>query len=1747
MNKSRQDVKYLLPTQRWPLLIVSILTPFILLSVFLLSANTAGAGPLAPAADISGTVINPDGSAITDTTWVCLYHFSPNPDEGVDWDECKDTAVGGSFVFTGSMVPLGNLIVVADAPWYSDLFPSLPKPFHLANPADIIDLGPVTLTYASFAGMVYEPGGMTPADGGWISVVEIVDEDWKELAGGDYQTGTYAVGGVPSGDFMLVAHPPGDSPFWHSDLVPVAVTEGSQYTVGATQLISLELTMAQLLVYVDDPASDPITANVHLWDEWGFDMWREATPDHLASFGDLDVGGVYMLEAWPRWEDIPDVANSMVMTVAIGAGSISRTLSLQQPTIVGTIETPEGNPLPQAYEGDDPIPHPAEVYVQNVHEGWEVTMLVNPAGEFGLALPNGECVLEAHPYGNLAFTYTKSLREYFVLAGTVILPELDLGYIRLTYPSVVGDVFDPEGNPLPPDACLNVWLENMSGEWEASVWYCGGQDGPYMLGGVPDGDYWLKTDGVPELGFFPPDSILVHVPTNSQYDPDAVQFHDLHLVGAQLEVFIEHPPGTLVPAHVVLWDEWGFEAWSDHTLDRPAQFGGIPSGDYWLQAWPTWQDIPALANSDKEPIHIGEAPISHTLYLNVPDVTGTVETPEGDPLPPAHDEAGNWVPHPAEVHVHNTDWSVDIWATTNPTGEFSLSLPDGDYKLVAKPLHNLVFEYTKSDVQPFSLTPAVSRPHSLGYIPLTYPRVWGIVVDWEGNPIPTWVDLWNEDGSYWDGDDTYWYGSEMKPFLFGGMPEGHYYVQANPPTNNPQGYGPSNIEEFTIPPTYTEQITLYLGIANVLGDVRLPPDDPFCPDCPVPWADVKVLHDPNDGFEKWATTGEDGRFAFTLEPGDYALEVKLPHEWLAEWNPPPPEPFTLGEPPDQYHTTLYLQPSTERILVTGQVLTPPSGDPPPLGSAWIGLCDDEGLCFGNDVAASGRYTVSVIPGIYKVWVWVDPATGFAPPLHNGFLVLVEGDRELAPIWLRAFGDRTARVSGRVMLVSGQGLDGVPMEAWTDEGDWVMTETAGGGYYTLNLFPGHWHGGPMLTPEQEDEYIVLPPRIRDGRLEPGAVATGANFYLARRNATIQGQVVEVGQTTPITDIDAVVFVELCANARCQVIDESQVQTGAFELKVRTGFTYTQGVWLPSGGYIPGPPVTVTMVSTLTTGVQVSVIEAGTRIWGRLLDGDTLQPVEVNANVYGHNSAGLWVEDALRRGDDPYQYNLYVPTPVDEPITWTLGLWVDPSEGYIADPAHPRYRVVVNPGDTSVGQIMYVEKLDTFIVGRVGIREGLVFTPTRHAWVFAEGITGTTEGLYFEAQTNASGIFTMPVLPGEYEVGAYLPPDMVGNFFPPLLQSWSGMGDNPVQLHLRHRPTVGALDICGNLSVSPTASISDTAPIFVSGWSEDGDYSEVTGTIAGGYCLPVISGTTWHLWAAYEDRGDDAFYMSLEKTIKVGNASVSGVNLRLNKSPYDLPDAECWTYDPSRFKRFSLPAWSDMPEPLVEIQANTMPVTDDVTICAVPAIAVPNGQRLLGFAYEMEARDSDGNLITEDFNKSVRFLFYLGANALDDADPEELGLGFYSTARGEWVSLDDIFFDWDDPYWFFTGKIDHFSRFGILSPPVVEETESTLNLVEIAGPTTGVMTQTYTFTATVAVTGTNSLPLTYTWQATDYPTPTVQGVASSTLESTITYSWTMAGDKVITVTVTDGLHSIQDTHTITIASGYEIYLPLVMRNT
>ncbi|MBN1890982.1 MAG: carboxypeptidase regulatory-like domain-containing protein [Thermoflexales bacterium] len=1958
--------------RRWPVLLLCLLVPLALLSAGMAGAEQGrqrdaaadlGRGSQQVAAALSGTVVNPDGSAITGAAEVYLWHMDPSGDWR-DWEtQVSAPASGGGFSFDLGAIPSeylpGPFFLQAESAWNSPYFRSLVRQVNVPDVSIPITWGNVTLTYASFAGVVFEPDEATPASNGRVGVDKLVAGRLHEVAWGDYdESGAYAVGGVPGGDGWLVAHAPEDSIFWGSapasvtvepgsqftsatqarnltlqnptltgtvvypepapgvlvqwllsdterigwadvrlagdnsveherptaswgefgfrvpagsyqvqawpegslvmsytsslpapvdvpsdthtgpltltypsvagqvrgpagEVVPgcagiwleelasgdwvasdeycgdrnggayrlggvkdgqywlkadapdgsgffppapvsITVDAGSQYDPYATQAVPLRLASPQVEVYVKDPAGYAAAARVVLWNE-GHEAWSNSLPDgRPAAFGNLAAGQAFKIVAWPLDDDIPTWANSIqAEVIAPATGTVSATLALQEPSIVGTVTTPEGGPLPQAYGEDGaPWPNPAFVGVHsldgNVHLEWTTNM----SGEFSLAVPAGDYTLVANPKGSNGDLYTPSVPERFGLLARTLR---DLGAVRLTYPSVAGMVYASQNHdPIP--ACMDVWLEDgVSGEWAASEWYCG--DSPYRLGGVPSGHYWLKTGGLPEQSLFPPDPLRVYVAPDSQYSPTATQPISLYLMGMQVEARVLDPrswPTATVElaGRVILGDEWGERVQVRSAPGSPAQFGGLEPGQYWVAALPDEGDMPTLANSAKRWFCIGDSALCPVprfidLFLRLPDVVGVVRLPGGGALPQAFDWEGNPVSHPAMVRVHNQDWSVDFELPTNLNGEFSLALGNDGYQLLAYPEWSTVFSYTKSMPVPFALTSSAVRPLDLGEVWLTYPRLVGVVVDGQDRPVSTNVKVWKDDYSYEDWDDTVVEPGKLKPFRFGGMPEGAYSVQSEPPWDNPNAYGSSNIESFSVDagsqylPTSTEQITLYLGVPSLVGDLRFPlgytPTGALCPPegCGVKGVDVRA-RTADWSYEDWAHTDAGGRFTFSgLDAGmSVTLDFFLPDELRPDWDPPrPPVTFdmpagtetvtvtyrllpavrnkriygavvdqhgnpvgpgagapgeamvyarredsgqwidvpadsdgayeffvrdgrwTLGVKPVLDNVDWYFDPAWERtvaftqpvgiaesrqvtltvmradfVTVYGRVLDP-DDNPPPAGSTWVDLCSDNGRCFGAPVNEYGRFNLRVVPGVYRVWVRVNDAN-LAPPANNGFFVAVDGGVTLDTIYLR-WATRPSRISGQVVISpAGLGLAGVTLRGWSDTGDWASAQSVTNGVYALDVFPGYWHVEAAMPASLADSYVVLPPKLRESEVGSGQTISNVNFYVRRLDATLRGLVVDAGGAI-LSDVDAVVFVEYCTNANVCLRREAKVQAGAFSLKVVGGYTYTLGIWLPPGSpYVPGPIAPAADVYVGAGGarsdVRISLLLPGARIHGFVLDAGSLARLDIPAAIYASTPGGLLVEDKL--GPGKFEYNLPVPLS-NAAVTWTVGVWVDPASGYVVSRPNP-VQLVVSPAVTDVVQNLYVKPLAQVITG-VARLDGPLGAPARYVQVFARGKPETdSAGRAFETRADASGVFTMPVLPGVYLVGAYPPPDASFGYLPPGLVEWDAEADNPVLLVFRPKPPPAqVIEITGTLSVTPAGAIATDAPILVFGHGSDGRRAQVTGTLAGGYRMEVVSsttaaGVTWYLWAVYEDPANNAYYHSDELEVTVRTASVPNANLALERAPFELPAAVCQDVDPSRFTRIFLPARSDLPEPLLEIQAGTF--SETVQVCARPAVAALDGQYLVGFSYEMEARDSAGNLITANFNKKVRFIFYLDAAAIPaGVNVEDLIPAYYSTSRQAWTELDDPFVDAEDL--FVTGKADHFSRFGACSPPNIEE--------------------------------------------------------------------------------------------------------------
>ncbi len=184
----------------------------------------------------------------------------------------------------------------------------------------------------------------------------------------------------------------------------------------------------------------------------------------------------------------------------------------------GAVVDPAGNLMP----GGE-----AWVNVRSLDWTYEDAVPIDENGEFWLMLPEGEYMVWAE-FFDVYGPFTPSLpRHVFIDPQTYVGPILLDPPLMLTFPSVMGEVQVPDGSRFMD--CLDVWLKDMDWNPVAQFWYCGFEEQPYKLGGVPAGEYLLVGEPDSATGFEASEPISVTIEPGSQYDPQATQYIDIVL------------------------------------------------------------------------------------------------------------------------------------------------------------------------------------------------------------------------------------------------------------------------------------------------------------------------------------------------------------------------------------------------------------------------------------------------------------------------------------------------------------------------------------------------------------------------------------------------------------------------------------------------------------------------------------------------------------------------------------------------------------------------------------------------------------------------------------------------------------------------------------------------------------------------------------------------------------------------------------------------------------------------------------------------------------------------------------------------------------------------------------------------------------------------------------------------------------------------------------------------------------------
>lgn len=1007
--------------------------------------------------------------------------------------------------------------------------------------------------------------------------------------------------------------------------------------------------------------------------------------------------------------------------------------------------------------------------------------------------------------------------------------------------------------------------------------------------------------------------------------------------------------------------------------DGSFSIGPVPNGLYVLKAVPPVAST--LTQSEPVPVSVlGGAVSGITLNLTRPQIEGTVFAPDGT------------TPVTATVAVFVGSHML-VQAVDAPDGVFAIGgLPAGGYALVASPATDN--PYWKSAPLPVSVISGMTQTVSLT---LTDAQLYGWTKDSLGNPVRNAEVVAVRRISSFPIARASDRSSAGGFWAIGGLPNGSYLLGAASPFNR-HDLIPPTVQTVTIP-SGDNPYTLTFGTSQkiVAGSVML--HQAGTGNLPVQHALVSAHRVDRYGTAQTFTDGS-GNYQMQLSAGLWAMTVKpvsttVPANWV---NPKPPQLIHFKQDTSAENKTQNFTVLAADATVIGLVILPGGTAVLPVDpfTVTVALFNNEGIGRHTEVQIGDPFTVTLPSGGYKVVVHSSNSRYMGPVLDPIF-VPANGTYDLGAI---ALVEKDAAITGTVTDGSA-GVEAITIAAWRDGTPEILrTESSADGSYILPVVAGDWHVRPAPSPAQAYLYLG---ESKSVAIAAGETVTNVDFALNTADATIIGVLVdETGN--PVPDVDG--WAKATDTTNPTIHNGAPIESGAFTIYVPGG-TYRVAAH-PAGGspYMSAGERDVTVLAGGTETITLTVKTEDARIAGALWNPRTATAVTGVDGAVGAWWQNNWAADRIDPANGTYSLNVSAGI-------WHLGYRIDPDSNYVK--LRNTINVPVASGQTKVVPLPVVEK-DAAFTGTVLAPNG---SPLAGALVAAHGIhTNVT----LHARSADDGSFRLAVPAGRYRLGA------AGGD-----PAWL----NPVEIEA----TVGAGKTSGGHTLqfqTPDATLNGTLSISTGGlngnalvwaWSEDGGFVKSRFPItasAGSYSLNVISGTVWHVGAAFET---DTQFWATRQRVKVTGSSVT-LNLTL-EGPHNKPAPVVVTFNAADPQRIDLRDGTH-----IFIPAGAMPVTGTVTLRVVPIATLPNQRHapnIYGYGYAMLATDSTGQPIESHFNQDVIISF-----GYDEAELARQGIfeprlkpAYFSTTTNSWSFPDSYAVNMADNI--VTMQIDHFTNF------------------------------------------------------------------------------------------------------------------------
>lgn len=1073
---------------------------------------------------------------------------------------------------------------------------------------------------------------------------------------------------------------------------------------------------------------------------------------------------------------------------------------------------------------------------------------------------------------------------------------------------------------------------------------------------------------------------------------------------------------------------------------------GLPAGDYIVEGNAEgyepvfYEEKFDWSIADLVPVTVGNVTSGINFTLRKErggGVTGRVVLPNGDPVPYAG------------VSAESFNFMVYKQGGADENGDFRIGgLLTNTWRLRAYPPEDPAYRnYSESAEVLVVITPPLEITATVR-LTLTVVNLVGRAVMPDGSGA-AWagVDVYNPDYSIHRGVGT----DQGGFFGLGGLPVGNYELQLYLP------WGATGV--IPPPPTPFEikdvnsilnlgNITFTQAVKHITGIVVR--NDGTS----VPNVDVNASLRGSNG---WAgtQTGSSGGFILDVASGDWEVMINpLIHASGVDWvyhGAPKLVSFVSSLTEETKQITFTVE--TASATVSGKVVGP-NGEVLQPWSGWVDVRNDEGQGNGAPLTYGGVFSIPVTAGTYHAWIGIDERLypRWSSPQIAPFSVISGTNHNLGEIRLI---EKTSAIQGRVTKDDGTtGVPGVWVHAWQHEGGWASTSTNSEGRYVLSVISGTWEIN--VEPPYTSTYVIGQPPQRVS-LAGNETITGVNLTLLEAAAKIVGKLYDPDGNL-LTDIDGWAYAR--EDRSPEPIAGAPVDRGSFELNVPSG-TYKVGIWLPpNAGYTLVGEVEV---GPLSKGAKVSLAQTTAQVAAFDMDDGERQVVVQNGNVITvsftlqPNDARIvgtfYTDDAKTTPAVGLQGEVFAmggiggawqAVPIDQATasfalevaagTWNLGYWLESSD-YVNSP----------PPDTRVTIASTEVFTFNFTVVQADARiEGVILRPDaqplNYAWAWAHRERTSTSATIDTGDEGKppDARFSIGVPSGgQYQVGAHAPEEW--GYIQPDFQVVTPTAGTAVSVTLKFKESnatiTGAVyyhNEAGNLVYGPWA--------WVWAWSEDGQHTGAPTDANGNYRLNVVTGTTWHVGAAYQPEEGSLFYETKSDTIIVMSSNQASADLELRLAGTALPPAAAGTFDPAV-------GWTNTlgDGTRIEIPSGAMPTTDTVRISITPLVEeLPNtlSARPFGFGYAIAAyEESTGNQIVSNFNGNVLITFYYTEDELSrrGVSEDDLSPAYFSTNTNSWTKVES--YSVDKVANRLTVQINHFSTWVLTMPATAGEQTTT----------------------------------------------------------------------------------------------------------